>query len=114
MLKTLLIASLTVAISACSTVPDFIDCADLKSEGYCRHYISKKVKVYNAANPYVSKLTGKKYPNWSDVPKVCQPIDEYVTRKNYLDNFCHQNPSLCQGDAGSWNSVSEELLNKLR
>lgn len=115
MLRTLLITSLTLLVASCTTpVPDFFDCADLSSEGYCRHYISKKKKVYNAQNPYVSKLMKKTYPDWSKVPKVCAPIDEYVTRQSYMDKFCHANSALCANSAGSWNDIGNDLTSKIQ
>ncbi len=113
MSKMLLMIFLMLGVSSCQSVPDFASCADLGNEGHCRRFNSKKLETYNDTDKlYRSKLQKKTY-KWSDVPKVSIPIDEFVPLKNFLDNFCHQNPSRCPGQAGDWNTVANELVNKL-
>ena len=114
-MKKLLLAMIPFLFAAtCNKLPDSLFCADFPDEGHCRRFRSKKLETYdNDKKLYTSKVTKKTY-KWSDVPKVCQPVDEFKTLKTFMDNHCHQNPSACGDEVGQWNSVGDELLNKLK
>jgi hypothetical protein len=110
-----LIVSLAL-LSACTTLPDFLVCANMGSSGYCRSYSTHKpVEIDNAKKEYVSTITGKKL-KWADVvaSSVLIPADQFVKLKQFLDNYCHENPGSCPAGVGDWQGMANDIASHLK
>lgn len=110
----LMLLTLSWALASCTAIPpDFMACANLGAEGYCRTYVSKKKTIIDSdKNLYVSS-SGKKM-RWDDVAaaSILIPADQFVSLKNWFDNYCHQNQ--CPDGLGDWGSFATDLQNHLK
>lgn len=100
-------------VSCVGAPPDFLGCANMVTEGYCRTYVSKKkIIVDNDKNLYKSQ-SGKTL-KWDEVAatSVLIPADQFVYLKNFFDNYCHQNQ--CPNGLGDWSSFASDLQNHLK
>lgn len=106
----MLLMFLWVLLSGCvSAPPDFLACANMGDEGYCRTYVSKKkVEIDNELKVYKSK---KRVMVWDEVvaTSVLIPADQFVLLKNFFDNYCHQNNGACPSGLGDWQGFANDL-----
>lgn len=106
----MLLMCLWVLLSGCiSAPPDFLACANMGDEGYCRTYTSHKlVKIDNLKQTYKSN---KHVLVWDEVvaTSVLIPADQFVMVKNFFDNYCHQNNGACPTGLGDWQGFANDL-----
>lgn len=105
---------LCLALASCiSAPPDFMGCANLGDEGYCKTYVSKKISTYDNKFRFYKSSSGKSL-KWSEViaTSVLVPADQFVKVKTFFDNYCHENG--CPDGLGDWNGFATDLGNHIR
>lgn len=106
--------TLFLALASCiSAPPDFMGCANLGDEGYCKTYVSKKKSVIDNDKNLYKSSSGKSL-KWSEViaTSVLVPADQFVKVKNFFDVFCHENQ--CPEGIGDWNGFATDLGNHIK